>query len=118
MTLRESKARTDRRGTRGSTKRYKHSSSTVKSTASEAMPKARQPRQPVSEVEQTGPAKVRADYRAVRAAKEGKKYINVLIDEELQLEVRPRMMLRKLTWETLIEGLLQKWLKANPKFHP
>ncbi len=34
----------------------------------------------------------------MRAAKEGKKYINVLIDEELQLELRPRMMLRKLTW--------------------
>ena len=61
---------------------------------------------------------VRADYRAVRAAREGKKYINILIDEELQLEVRARMMLRKLTWESLIESLLQKWLDENPNFRP
>ncbi len=61
---------------------------------------------------------VRADYRAVRAAREGKKYINILIDEELQVEVRPRMMLRKLTWESLIESLLQKWLDENPNFRP
>lgn len=61
---------------------------------------------------------VRADYRAVRAAREGKKYINLLIDEELQLEVRARMMLRKLTWESLIESLLQKWLDENPNFRP
>lgn len=61
---------------------------------------------------------VRTDYRAQRAAKHGKKYINVLVAEELQREVRPRMMLRKLTWETLIEGLLQKWLAKNPQFHP
>lgn len=61
---------------------------------------------------------VRADYRAVRAAREGKKYINILIDEELQREVRPRMMLRKLTWESLIESLLQKWLDENPNFRP
>ena len=61
---------------------------------------------------------VRADYRAVRAAREGKKYINILIGEELQLEVRARMMLRKLTWESLIENLLQKWLAENPNFRP
>ncbi len=54
----------------------------------------------------------------MRAAREGKKYINILIDEELQVEVRPRMMLRKLTWESLIESLLQKWLDENLNFRP
>jgi len=56
---------------------------------------------------------VRTDYRAQGAAKHGKKYINVFIDEELHLEVRPRMMLRKLTWGTLIEDLLQNWFEKE-----
>lgn len=90
----------------------------MKSSVSDATKKSRQPKRSVSVVGQPKPARVRVDYRAAKAAKENKKYINVLIDEELQLEVRPRMMLRKLTWEALIEGLLRKWLKANPKFRP
>ena len=63
-------------------------------------------------------AKQRPDYRKTRASKEGKKYINILIDEELQSEIRPRMMTRKLTWESLVEGLLQRWLSENPEFRP
>ena len=63
-------------------------------------------------------ARPRPDYRKTRASKEGKKYINILIDEELQSEIRPRMMTRKLTWESLVEGLLQRWLNENPEFRP
>jgi len=62
--------------------------------------------------------KSRPDYRKTRASKEGKKYINILIDEELQAELKPRMVTRKLTWETLVESLLQRWLDENPGFKP
>jgi len=62
--------------------------------------------------------KSRPDYRKTRASKEGKKYINILIDEELQSELKPRMVTRKLTWETLVESLLQRWLDENPGFKP
>lgn len=60
----------------------------------------------------------RPDYRKTKASKEGKKYINVVIDEELVSELKPRMVTRKLTWETLIESLLQRWLDENPGFKP
>ena len=60
----------------------------------------------------------REDYRKARARNEGRKFINILIAEELQSEIRPRMMTRKLTWEMLIEGLLRDWLKKNPGFRP
>jgi len=62
--------------------------------------------------------KSRPDYRKTRASKEGKKYINILIDEELQAELKPRIVTRKLTWETLVESLLRRWLEENPGFKP
>lgn len=62
--------------------------------------------------------KIRPDYRKTRASKEGKKYINILIDEELQSELKPRMVTRKLTWESLVEGLLRRWLEENPGYRP
>ncbi len=62
--------------------------------------------------------KARLDYRKTRASKEGKKYINILIDKDLQSELKPRMVTRNLTWESLVEGLLQRWLEENPGFKP
>lgn len=62
--------------------------------------------------------RTRPDYRKTRASKEGKKYLNILIDEELQSELKPRMVTRKLTWETLVEGLLKRWLAENPGYKP
>ena len=46
--------------------------------------------QPVIDQEDARPLSVRPDSRATRAARDGKKYINVLIDAELQVEVRVR----------------------------
>lgn len=113
----KSKARAVLRQPDVSIKRTPTSLSKVESAAPTLPTKSRRSqRQLSSHVNGPSPTAVRADYRAVRAAKEGKKYINVLIDEELQLELRPRMMLRKLTWETLIESLLRRWLKKNPEF--
>ena len=84
-----------------------------------------QPRSPAESREQavkepiSAPeSKTRPDYRKTRASKEGKKYINILIDEELQSELKPRMVTRKLTWESLVEGLLQRWLEENPGYKP
>ena len=62
--------------------------------------------------------KTRLDYRKTRADKEGKKYINILIDKDLQSELKPRMVTRNLTWESLVEGLLRRWLEENPGFKP
>ena len=63
-------------------------------------------------------AKIRLDYRKTRADKEGKGYINVLIDRDLQSELKPRMVTRKLTWESLVERLLRRWLEENPGYKP
>ena len=63
-------------------------------------------------------SKGRPDYRKTRASKEGKKYINILIDKDLQFELKPRMATRELTWESLVEGLLRRWLEENPGFKP
>ncbi len=83
---------------------------------------SRKPAEPQSQIiKETMPApenKTRPDYRKTRASKEGKKYINILIDEELQSELKPRMVTRKLTWESLVEGLLQRWLEENPGYKP
>lgn len=62
--------------------------------------------------------KSRLDYRKTRADKEGKRYINILIDKDLQAELKPRMVTRNLTWESLVEGLLTRWLEENPGFKP
>lgn len=78
-------------------------------TVSESKPVAiREPEEP----------KPRLDYRKTRAGKEGKKYINILIDKELQSELKPRMVTRNLTWESLVEGLLRRWLEENPGYKP
>lgn len=62
--------------------------------------------------------KTRLDYRKTRADKEGKKYINILIDKDLQRQLKPRLVTRNLTWEGLVEGLLRRWLEENPSFEP
>jgi hypothetical protein len=77
-------------------------------------PRAQNIKEPIPAPE----SKTRPDYRKTRASKEGKKYINILIDEELQSELKPRMVTRKLTWESLVEGLLQRWLEENPGYKP
>jgi len=74
--------------------------------------------QPSVDQEYARPVPVRPNYRTVRAAQGNKKYINVLIDAELQMEIRVRMTTRKLTWETLIESLFRRWLEENPEFRP
>lgn len=74
--------------------------------------------QPVIDQEDARPLIVRPHSQAMKVAGEGKKYINVLVDAELQLEVRVRMTTRKLTWDTLIGSLFRRWLEENPEFRP
>ena len=73
---------------------------------------------PVVDQEDSMPILMRTDSQTRRAAREGKKYINVLVDAELQLDVRVRMTTRKLTWDTLIGSLFRRWLEENPEFRP
>ena len=57
------------------------------------------------------------DYRTKKILA-GKKAISLVIDEDLRMEIRTRMMFRKLTWDTLVEGLLRQWLEENPGIKP
>ena len=74
--------------------------------------------QPVINQEDARPLVVRSNSQTMRAARDGKKYINVLVDAELHVEVRVRMTTRKLTWNTLVASLFRRWLEENPDFRP
>ena len=74
--------------------------------------------QPPIRQEYASPIPISPKYRGLRAAKGNKKYINVLVDAELQMEVRVRMTTRKLTWNSLVESLFRGWLEENPEFRP